>query len=254
MTTSDILYERERRFHAAVRAALAERAPTGQIGTLGEKLLHATLKHYAEPDPACHEQILGRHHADAVNGSRISEVQTANFNRLRPRLEAWLSDYTVDILYPVAAVKYLRWIDPDTGETGPARRSPKRGQPGDIAIELTRIRAWLGDERVRIRILLLELEEYRLRDGYSRDGKRGSHRYERIPLSLIDEVVLHAPGDYLQLLPPLEQETFTSADVARAARRSQSKASLILRLLRELGQLEVIGKNGNSLIHRHTQL
>ena len=239
-------------FFEAAQTALAEARAEGQIGTLGEKRLHATLKHFIEPDVSCHERMLGRFHADVVVGSRIYEVQTASFHRLRPKLEAWLDDYSVEIVYPIPALKWLRWIDPETMLAGPPRRSPKRGAPIDVCRELASLRRWLGHPRLSLRLLLLEVEETRLQDGWGRDGKRGSHRYERIPLDLLDEVVLASPADYAQLLPPLEGEQFGSLELARASARPRHLASLCLRLLRELGVVELVGREARAHVYALT--
>jgi hypothetical protein len=64
---------------------------------------------------------------------------------------------------------------------------------------------------------MLDIEEYRLLSGWSRDRKHGSDRYDRIPVSFGCEYRIDEIRDYLQFIPPELDDGFTSADFARAA-------------------------------------
>ena len=92
-----------------------ERARNG-IGTLGEKTLHAVLKAYLEEDMNYHEIKVGGYYADICRAHDIIEIQTAGFNRLRDKLNAFLPDYRVTVVYPIPQIKYLSWIDEESGE------------------------------------------------------------------------------------------------------------------------------------------
>ena len=94
------------------------------------------------------------------------------------------------------------------------------------------------------------MDEYRLLDGWSRDRKRGSHRYERIPLQLRDQMLLTCPEDYMQLVPEDLPEPFTSAQFAEAVGFRKKGISTVLLLLTELGVLERVGKKGNAYLYR----
>ncbi len=244
---------------ARVRAA--EAAETPHIGTLREKRLHATVKRYLCPDVSCHEQPVGREApdgtlpakkprrvvADILMGNEILEVQTGGFYPLRDKL-AWYLSHTncrVTVVHPLAAVKYLSWIDPATGDVLSRHRSPKRGRVKDVARELYWLSDFVGNERFSLRLLLLELEEYRMADGWSQDGKRGSNRYERFPTALLGEVTLAAPSDYATYFLPdaLAAAPFTAAEYAKAtAIRGKATYSMLhllerLSLVRETGEL-----------------
>ena len=81
------------------------------IGTLGEKSLHAILKHTYEPDVSCHEKKECGYYADISNGEGIIEIQTRNFNTLRRKLQEFLQERPVRIVYPLARCKWIVWID-----------------------------------------------------------------------------------------------------------------------------------------------
>ena len=72
----------------------------------------------------------------------------------------------------------------------------------DVAKELYWLSDYVGNPRVSVRLLLLELEEYRMADGWSRDKKRGSNRYERFPTALLGDVTLITPADYADYFLP----------------------------------------------------
>lgn len=139
------------------------------------KTLHAALKAYYEPDAESHEIKIGRYIADIVGENGIIEIQTRSFDKLRKKLEAFLSVAHVSVVYPVAAVKKLLWIDPQTGEISKPRKSPRKGVAQDVFRELYKIRPLLSHPNLSIRIALLEIEEYRCRDGWSADGKKARH-------------------------------------------------------------------------------
>ena len=96
------------------------------IGTLGEKAVHATLKYYFEPDPACHEVKCLGYVADVLRDDHIYEIQSKQWYRLQKKLEVFLKEYQVTVVYPVITRKEICWVDPETGEEVERRISPKQ--------------------------------------------------------------------------------------------------------------------------------
>ncbi|MDO4733001.1 MAG: hypothetical protein Q4B50_05745 [Bacillota bacterium] len=242
------MLEPQKRLKAA-RLAAARPEKQG-IGCLGEKQLHAILKYYYEPRPEHHEIPVQGFVADICNESGIIEIQTGSFDKLRRKLECFLEHGPVTLVYPLPHRKWLRWIDPQTGEISEARKSPKTGQPAEACFELGKIQALLSHKNLHIRLLLLDVEEHRYLNGWSRDGKKGSTRAERIPLSLVAEIALDAPVDYLQLLPAAGlPEPFTRAELAKLTRLSPKRNQYLLRCLLKLGLLRQEGKRGRSYLY-----
>jgi len=227
----------------------------GGIGTLGEKTLHAVLKDFLEPDAGAHEIRVGPYVADIVGEGGIIEIQTGNFTRLRPKLAAFLEVSQVTVVYPLTHRKWLLWVDPETGVTSAPRKSPRAGFYPDALWELEKLKALLPHANLRLTLLLVDLEEYRLRDGWSRDKKRGSHRYERIPLALSGRLDLCSPADWQSpearaaFFPAGLPEVFTSKDYAKAARLSVNAAQTALRVLNAMGSVERQGKRGNLFLY-----
>ena len=233
---------------ACAAAQAAERA-SGDIGTLGEKTLHAALKHYFAGDAESHEQKVGSFVADIVGENGIIEIQTRGFDKLRKKLTAFLDVCPVTVVYPVAKLKWLVWIDPQTGEVTRRRRSPKTGTVWEVFPELYRIKPFLADAQLQIQVVLLELEEQRLLNGWSRDKKKGSTRYERLPLALCEEVTLQTSADYAALLPESLPQPFTVRDLARTARISERTAQVALNIMTHLEAVQRVGKRGNAFLY-----
>ena len=154
----------QERFLWACAQVMEARPGAGGIGTLKEKTLHATLKLYLEPDPLCREVGVGRFVADIVNPQGIMEIQTGGFGRLREKLDFFLKAYPVTLVYPVAGVKWLISVSQE-GTMSQKRKSPKPGGPWEILPELYRIRPLLGRPGLGFCVPVLEVEEYRLKDG-----------------------------------------------------------------------------------------
>lgn len=240
----------EIRFEEVKNRVLETERKRGGIGTLSEKTVHAVLKNYYQPDVSCQEVPVERMVADIFTGKEILEIQTRNFFSLKKKLSIFLSLYPVTIIYPLPRQKWVIWIDPETGELGEKRKSPKKGNLYDAFKELVRIREFLEHENLSVKVVFLDMEEYRLLNGWSRDRKRGSHRYDRIPLKLVEEVDLTCREDYLQLIPYELEEPFDTKAFAKAAKIKQDRAGQVLSVLYQLGQVERMGKKGNAYLYR----
>ncbi len=237
---------------------------TPHIGTLREKRLHAAIKLYLCPDESCHEcpvadllaadldggegSTTGKRRmvADILADGHIYEVQTGGFFPLKEKI-AWYMTHTpcrITVVHPIPAVRYLSWIHPEDGSIISRRKSPKRGRVKDVAKELYWLADFVGDPRVSVRLLLIELEEYRMADGWSRDGKRGSNRYERFPTALLGDVTLATPADYTEYFLPTALSSpdadgvcpvFTAAEYARLTGIRGKATYSMIHLLERLG-------------------
>ena len=115
-------------FEQALELVRSGEIRPGSIGILAEKTLHATLKLWLDADPAHHEQTLPCGCvADIFDGQRVTEIQTANFSGFRTKLGRLLEHHPVTVVHPLVRRKWLRWVDPATGEAAEPRRSPRQG-------------------------------------------------------------------------------------------------------------------------------
>jgi len=221
------------------------------IGTLGEKTLHAVLKNYFEENENNHEVKIGSYVSDIKNDAGIIEIQTGNFNKLRKKLEIFLETENVTLVYPIAKIKWLLWIDEETGEVTKKRKSPKQGRIHDIFYELYKIKAYLENPKLKICIVMLELHEYRYLNGWSEDKKKGSHRCDRIPIDILDEIYIDSIQAYEKFLPESAKLKipFTSKDYKAYTGLSMSSSQTALNILNFLGVINKVTKCGNAFLY-----
>ena len=183
------MMDKQKFIEACKKTAYIEREKNG-IGTLGEKTLHAVLKHYFEPDTSKHEIKVGSFVADIVTNCNIIEIQTRAFEKLRKKLTEFLEISPVTLVYPIPKIKWLSWIDLQTGETTAKRKSPRQGRIFDIILELCKIKPLFCCTNFRLCIVFIDMEEYRYLNGWSKDKKKGSSRCDRIPVDLRTRYIL----------------------------------------------------------------
>lgn len=219
------------------------------IGTLAEKTIHAILKNYYAPDEDMHEIPIENYVADIYTGSEIIEIQTRQFNRMREKLTAFLREYPVTIVYPIPREKWLIWIDEESGELSKPHKSPVKGNAYMAFKELYKIKMFLREPNLHLRFVLMDMEEYRLLNGWSQDKKKGSCRYDRIPSRFVEEIVVDEPKDYMQFIPYELEGPFTSEQFAKAAHIRKPLAQTVLNILTHMECVERIGKEGNSYLY-----
>jgi hypothetical protein len=244
--------DKERYYNALNKVLSGEHIRSG-IGTYGEKTVHAVLKNYFAPYCDCHEQKVGGFVADIVCEDGIIEIQTAGFDKLRKKLEAFTAVCPVTVVYPIPENKWLVPIDPETGAEGKKRKSPQKGTPYDIFPELYKIKPFLKSPNLHFCIVMLDITEYRRppeTSGLKRGRKKGYTRYDRLPTEMNSEIHINSPADWCCLIPQSLPNEYTSGDFASHAGIHPSMASLVLSILNEIGTVERTGKKGSSYLYR----
>lgn len=219
------------------------------IGTLSEKTVHAILKNYYEPDEDKQEIPIENYVADIYADGEIIEIQTGQLNKLRGKLTAFLPLYPVTVVYPIPREKWLIWIDEESGELSNKRKSPVKGNPYLAFPELYKIKMFLKDPNLRLRLLLLDIEEYRLLNGWSKDKKKGSSRFDRIPVALAEEIEIDCLKDYMQFVPYELEGSFTSKEFAKVAHIPVPLAQTVLNILYHVGTVTRVGKEGSQYLY-----
>ncbi len=220
------------------------------IGTLNEHTLHLALKNYCEPDPAYHEISCNGFVADILRDGAIVEIETRSFSNVKRKLSSFLSDHTVTVVYPIAVRKWVTWIDPKTGALSEKHKSPKKGRLLDVMYELYKLIPYLNDPNFRLKLILCEIDEYKRLDGWSRDGKRGATREERIPTAFLGEVDLVCPSDYEKLADVIPDGEFTASEFAKANKLKGRYPWYALKVLMAVSVLECCGQRGRAFLYR----
>lgn len=224
---------------------------SSHIGLLSEKTVHAVVKKYIEPNPKNHEVKIEGFYADIINDKGVIEVQNRNFNQLRRKLNILLDLQPLTIVYPIAHIKMIHWIDDETGEINKPRKSTITGTPYLIFRELYRIKGFLNHPNLNFHLLLMDMDEYRLLDGWSKDKKSGATKCDRIPTKLVNEVKLESLDDYIQLIPSDLESPFTVKDFRKAAKIQLKDAQYTVHILNHLGAINKIGNKGRAYLYSY---
>lgn len=221
------------------------------IGGLGEGTLHLTLKNYICPDKEYQEVKIGRNFADVCRDGEIFEIQTRNFSSLKGKLSKFLTDYHVTIVYPVIREKRLLWTDPETGEVGGFRKSPKKESVYNIFYELVYIKPYLCDKNLSFCIFEMAADESKLLCGWSADGKKGAVRLNRVPTDLFGITTFDSIYDFASLLP--DDEKICVKSIAKHANIKKNLASKVANVLCTAGVLEHIETIKNEKFYKITK-
>lgn len=243
------------RFAEAVKSALSrERGIHGSVGTQNEKLIHAALKCYYAPFADEQEIKIGGFFADAVNENGIFEIQTKALYRLIPKLRTFLEFSRVNVVHPMICESRTIFIDEDSGEVV-SQSEPRRTRSMlKVFEELYSLRDLLRNENLTIIIAQLRIEKRvyfkeklpNMRSKYARK----KCVIENYPLELVEEIRLEDPCNYKVFLPDNLPEQFTKAELTKEAR--ETKSSLRTEVLRSVGIIEKIGKQGNSFVYKRS--
>lgn len=244
----------QKRFDRIRNNILCSDGTKNGIGTYKEKTLHAILKDYYAPKQQMQEFSINGYVADIFTGDEIIEIQTGNFDKTRNKLEDLLPLYPITIVYPIPGIKYLLWIDEETGECSKPRKSTVKGSVYRAFYELYKIRQYLSHPNLRFCFPILEIREYRLLNGWSRDRKRGSCRYDRVPEKMLDEVRICGIEDYYRLIPKDLPDGFTVKEFGEAIGERKEIAARVIYILKYLNVVTRCGKAGRAFTYRVNQI
>ncbi len=135
------------------------------------------------------------------------------------------------------------------------RRSPKRGTFEDIFDELVHVPTLLTNPNFSLDILLIKQEEIRRvrsvrerpakRTRFFRDWDRHDHRL----IEVIDSRLIRSLDDLRAFLPPNLPQPFSNRDLAAALGNNYSRAQSMTYVMRQIGILEIVGKQGRSILY-----
>jgi len=215
---------------------------------MAERSLHKELKaHYADAQGV--EVRLPGGRADALQGEVAIEVQTGSFTNFRRKIERLLDERPVLIVHPVSQIRYIRRLFGD-GQKATRRRSPKRSGYLEAFGELVRLAPLLGHPNLAIEVALVEEEVLLVNDGRGSWRRRHWSILDHRLVRVIETRRFDGPPDFLALIPADLPEPFTNHELAEALGARVWLVQRMTYCLRRMGALEVVGKRGNSLLHR----
>lgn len=224
------------------------------IGIQKEKILHKTLKYYLCNDESKHEVKIkksskGILYADICIDNNIYEIQTRGLNKLRDKLDEFLNDYDVTVVHPIAYKKNIYKIE-ETGEVIGPKKSPKTGKVFDAFKELYKIKFYLNNPKLHLKIVLLDIDEYRNVVTKKHARSSGYIREKQIPKKIYKIIDIYNKEDYIHILEELSlPKTFTSNDFRKAVKINKTLVSYVMNILTYVEAVKRIGKDGNSYIY-----
>ena len=237
------------RFENARNAAISAHERFN-IGTYKERSQHLILKLYYEPDTSCHEIRVAGHVADILNCDGITEIQTSSFGNLVKKLDVFLPDHKVRIVYPCAVRQRVCWADPERGEVvfGNYRSYPKNVYK--LLPELLPIKGVLDNENLKIEIVFTSVSDMRLLDGYGPERKLRATKTDKIPDEIIDIASVDKKDDLLKILDLPWGESVSRQELSKLLGMSGRKFWMAQTCLEEMGIISLAGKEGNKKIYK----
>ena len=223
---------------------------TPTIGTYQEKSLHAALKDwYASPGDLTEHPVDG-YVVDLVRGNELIEIQTRNFAAIKRKLSQLLKEHVVRLVHPIPTQKWIVRLERDGETVLSRRRSPKRGSLLDIFDELVSIPTLIGNPRLTLEVLLVEVEETRCQDGRGSWRRSGWSIHDQILIGVESRHCFHGPEDFADLLPASLPHPFTSNDIAAGLEVRRNQGRKIAYCLRHMGAIHLVGKQGNAYLYQ----
>jgi hypothetical protein len=222
-----------------------------QVGTLGEKPLHAALKRWYAQDGDRIEEPVDGFVIDLVRDGLLIEIQTRGFSSMKRKLTELLDRHAVRVVHPIASEKWIVKLD-EAGEVISRRKSPKRGAVVDLFEELVSFPELLAHPGLTLEVLLVREDEVRRFDANKAWRRKGWVVEERRLLEIVDRLVIDSPEALASLLPSEMPREFTTADLADAVRRDRRTAQQMAYCLRHVGVITMIGKHGNAIVYART--
>lgn len=216
---------------------------------MGEKSLHSALKNwYTRPADRKEVEVDG-FHIDILRHNLLVEIQTAHFYALKRKLNTLTQKHPIRLVYPIAQEKWIVRLAKD-GMTRLARRkSPKKGNIFHLFGELVSIPELIINPNFTLEVLLIQEEEMRCEDGTGSWRRGGLRIVDHCLIDVLSQHLFKNTSDFLALVPTDLPEPFSTKDLADGIGQPRWVAQEMAYCLRQMGAIDVVGKNGNALLY-----
>ena len=220
-----------------------------------ETSLHRQLKAIYAGDDGLQEVVCEGYRIDAVRGDELIEIQHGSLAAIRDKIRRLLNGHRVRIVKPIVANKLLVKLDKRGGTELDRRRSPKRGTLLNVFDELVYFTRVFQHEHLTLEVVLVDVEERR----YPGHGKRRRRRKQGQDFQIEDQRLMgivasqsfSTAADLRKLLPRRMPREFHTAHLAQRLKAPRWTAQRIAYCLREMGAVEIVGKEGNAILYRY---
>jgi hypothetical protein len=218
-----------------------------------ETSLHRQLKQrYGKSADQC-EVTLGDFRIDAVVGERLFEIQHGSLSAIRSKIQKLLQqDHDVVVVKPLIAKKVLVRLDEKDGTVQGKRKSPKQETDVDLFNELIYFTKVFPHPNLTLEVPFVEIEEWRY-PGHGRRRRRRENDFQIQDQKLVSvqsTLRLKTANDLWKLIRRPRKTPFHTGHLADLLDVSRWLAQRIAYCLREMGAVDVVGKEGNSQLYR----
>jgi hypothetical protein len=215
-----------------------------------ETTLHRQLKALYVDDPQRREVTVDGFRIDAVVDGTLVEIQCASLSAIRDKVRRLLLDHPVRVVKPLAARKLLVTRQRKNGPVVSQRHSPSRATAFQLFDELVHFVTVFPHERLTLEVLLVDVEEHRLRRKPRRWRGKDYRVQDRLLRSVEERREFRTAGDLLGLLPAGLPDEFTTADVAELANVPRWLAQKAAYCLRQTGAVACVEQRGRLRFYR----
>jgi len=215
-----------------------------------ETTLHRQLKALYVDDPQRREVTVDGFRIDGVVDGTLVEIQCASLSAIRDKVRRLLDRHAVRVVKPLAARKLLVTRQRKNGPVVSQRHSPSRATAFQIFDELVHFVTVFPHERLTLEVLLVDVEEHRVRRKPRRWRGKDYRVQDRLLRSVAERREFRTASDLLAFLPAGLPEEFTTADVAELASVPRWLAQKAAYCLRETGAVACVERRGRLRLYR----
>jgi hypothetical protein len=168
---------------------------------------------------------------------------------LKHKLAALTEKHPVRLVYPIAREKWILKLQDEKETAAVRRRSPKRGRPEHLFLELVRFPQLMIHPNFSLEILLTKEEEVQVNDGKGAWRRKGWSIADRRLVEVLDRVILEKPEDFQTFIPPSLPQPFTARELGRSCGIPGYIAGKMLYCLREMGAAAVVGRRKRAYLY-----
>ena len=218
------------------------------IETINESSLHASLKKMFCKDNASTEIKLGKYICDIVcHDGKVIEIQTANFSKMKEKLNVLIKNHVVEIVYPILVNSYIKMLNADGSERS-FNKSRKHGSVFQTCREISSIRHLIDQKNLKLKILYIEAIITKI------DDKKGKSRYknpriiDKSLISILKEENYDCIKEFILNLLKMLPDAFTTEDIKNQGYKRY--ASYVIWFFKSLDLIYEYSKKGNRKIYK----
>ncbi len=214
-----------------------------------ERSQHRVLKFFFEPDAAFHEIPIRSYIADICKDDQIYEIQTSGFGHLTSKLEDFLTDHKVSVIYPAKTVKTVVWTDTKTGDITIGRKFRKSSVKFKLLSELIYIKQFIGRDNFSIIVAETEVNDMRLLDGRGAERKIKATKVDSIPTGVLSLTEIKTTEDIKRFAQLEDDVHYTRAELQKKFQLKGRSFSVALKALVLIGIIKEHSREGRRIIY-----